>query len=216
MTPSPCRTCVDTVTPCPCPRFLAWDWATNPDPPDRECLTCVDAEVLTLSGELPDQVAARLGMTRQGLDRHLREHGQGSLAQRGEHRDPDTTREPGPLPGRLGRDQPRDQGARRLALWVPGECGRGSDHLGPDPIEREDLHATRCVNHHGLPAHGTGSPVVLTTAHLNHTPEDCRPENLRAMCQGCHLHYDREHHAQSRAETQRRAAEDHGQGVLPW
>jgi hypothetical protein len=51
----------------------------------------------------------------------------------------------------------------------------------------------------------TGAVVVLTTAHLNHTPEDCRPENLKAMCQGCHLHYDREHHAQTRART--RAAE---------
>jgi 5-methylcytosine-specific restriction endonuclease McrA len=49
--------------------------------------------------------------------------------------------------------------------------------------------------------YGTGSTVVLTTAHLNHTPEDCRPENLRAMCQGCHLHYDREHHAQTRRRT---------------
>lgn len=26
----------------------------------------------------------------------------------------------------------------------------------------------------------TGSIVVLTVAHLNHQPEDCRPENLRA------------------------------------
>ena len=24
---------------------------------------------------------------------------------------------------------------------------------------------------------------MLTTAHLNHTPEDCAPDNLRAMCQ---------------------------------
>jgi hypothetical protein len=52
--------------------------------------------------------------------------------------------------------------------------------------------------------------VVLTTAHLNHTPEDCRPENLKAMCQGCHLHYDREHHAQTRART--RAAEQAAAG----
>jgi len=31
---------------------------------------------------------------------------------------------------------------------------------------------------------------VLTVAHLNHRPEDCRPENLRALCSGCHLRYD--------------------------
>jgi hypothetical protein len=40
--------------------------------------------------------------------------------------------------------------------------------------------------------------VVLTVAHLDHTPEHCHPDNLRAMCQGCHLHYDRDHHAATR------------------
>lgn len=40
--------------------------------------------------------------------------------------------------------------------------------------------------------------IVLTVAHLNHTPEDCRDENLVAMCQRCHLLYDKEHHAETR------------------
>lgn len=71
-----------------------------------------------------------------------------------------------------------------------GECGRGT-------------HEGRCPNFHGGSAYGTGSVVVLTTAHLNHTPEDCRDENLKAMCQGCHLHYDREHHAQTAYRTRR-------------
>lgn len=34
---------------------------------------------------------------------------------------------------------------------------------------------------------------TLTTAHLNHQPHDCRPENLRALCSGCHLQYDNRH-----------------------
>lgn len=75
-----------------------------------------------------------------------------------------------------------------------GECGRPYLHLDVD---------ARCRNRHGEPAYGTGSKVVLTTAHLDHTPEHCDPANLKAMCQGCHLHYDREHHAQTRAATQR-------------
>jgi hypothetical protein len=79
-----------------------------------------------------------------------------------------------------------------------GECGRGT-------------HEGRCPNVHGEPAYGTGSRVVLTTAHLEHDPADCRPEVLRAMCQGCHLHYDREHHAQTRAASRRRALEAAGQ-----
>jgi hypothetical protein len=81
-----------------------------------------------------------------------------------------------------------------------GECGRS-------------IHDDRCPNHHGRLAYGTGSTVVLTTAHLNHTPEDCRPENLKAMCQGCHLRYDRDHHAQTRERT-RRAALDGQMGHL--
>lgn len=75
-----------------------------------------------------------------------------------------------------------------------GECGRGT-------------HEGRCSNRHRQPAYGTGSVVVLTVAHLCHTPE-CR-QHVKAMCQGCHLHYDREHHRRtSRAtrEAARRAA----------
>lgn len=45
--------------------------------------------------------------------------------------------------------------------------------------------------------------IVLTVAHLDHQPENCSPENLRAWCQRCHLHYDRHHHAQTRASTSR-------------
>lgn len=45
---------------------------------------------------------------------------------------------------------------------------------------------------------------TLTVAHLNHTPEDCRPENLMAMCAVCHLRYDAQHHA----ETRRRKREE--------
>jgi hypothetical protein len=73
-----------------------------------------------------------------------------------------------------------------------GECGRGT-------------HEGRCPNRHGQPAYGTGSKVVLTTAHLDHTPENCEDDNLKAMCQGCHLHYDRDHHAETRAATKQEA-----------
>jgi hypothetical protein len=73
-----------------------------------------------------------------------------------------------------------------------GECGRPARHLAADG---------RCLNRHAHPAAGTGSVVVLTVAHLDHTPEHCHPDNLRAMCQGCHLHYDRDHHAATRSAT---------------
>ena len=32
--------------------------------------------------------------------------------------------------------------------------------------------------------------IVLTVAHLDHTPENCGDENLKALCQRCHNNYD--------------------------
>lgn len=54
---------------------------------------------------------------------------------------------------------------------------------------------------------GRGRPVkiVLTTAHLNHDPQDNRDENLRALCQRCHLRHDAEHHAMNAARSRRKA-----------
>lgn len=69
-----------------------------------------------------------------------------------------------------------------------GRCGRGT-------------HKGRCPNVHLMRAYSTGKRVILTVAHLDHTPENCENENLMAMCQGCHLHYDKEHHAKSRMAT---------------
>lgn len=43
--------------------------------------------------------------------------------------------------------------------------------------------------------------IVLTIAHLDHNPENNNPENLRALCQKCHLNYDKEHHAETRRKT---------------
>lgn len=56
----------------------------------------------------------------------------------------------------------------------------------------------------------TRSFVVLTIAHLDHQPEHCADENLRAWCQRCHLTYDAAHHARNAART-RRAARRNGE-----
>jgi len=52
--------------------------------------------------------------------------------------------------------------------------------------------------------------IVLTIAHLDHTPENCDDANLRAWCQRCHLTYDAKQHAQTAYSTRRagRAAGD--------
>jgi hypothetical protein len=54
--------------------------------------------------------------------------------------------------------------------------------------------------------------IVLTIAHLDHTPENCADDNLQALCQRCHLRYDAEHHAKNAAQT--RAAKRDAQRLL--
>jgi len=57
--------------------------------------------------------------------------------------------------------------------------------------------ATNMASRPGAP----GSRVVLTVAHLNRMPEERGEDQVAAMCNGCHLHYDRQHHAQTRQRT---------------
>lgn len=44
----------------------------------------------------------------------------------------------------------------------------------------------------------TGSKVVLTVAHVDHDKHNNRFSNLAALCQRCHLHHDKEQHADNR------------------
>jgi cytosine/adenosine deaminase-related metal-dependent hydrolase len=61
-----------------------------------------------------------------------------------------------------------------------GECGLHRTTPGP----------RRCTEIDGKAAKWAKGKVILTVAHLNHSPSDCRDENLKAMCQRCHLRYD--------------------------
>ena len=66
-----------------------------------------------------------------------------------------------------------------------GECGK---------------HEGRCEARHNEPHPVTQTTVILTTAHLGtdtrdkHDKMDVRPENLKAMCQRCHLLFDLDDH----------------------
>lgn len=80
-----------------------------------------------------------------------------------------------------------------------GECG--TDHHAEHPAG--ELPESRCPAVHGLAHPVTGSRVVLTVAHLDHTPEHCHAANLRAMCQRCHLNHDRHLHAANARQTRR-------------
>ncbi len=45
--------------------------------------------------------------------------------------------------------------------------------------------------------------VILTIMHLDHIPEHCDDDNLKAGCQKCHLTYDAKHHAETARNTRR-------------
>ena len=73
-----------------------------------------------------------------------------------------------------------------------------------------------CGAVNGCPHPSTGSRVVLTVAHLGepfalggdkHDKHDIRAENLAALCQRCHLNYDRADHVAKARKT--REARNH-------
>ncbi len=74
-----------------------------------------------------------------------------------------------------------------------GECGLHCTTGGP----------RRCEERNGAPAKWANGKVVLTVAHLNHDTADNRDDNLKAMCQRCHLRYDTAFHTANRAENRR-------------
>lgn len=61
--------------------------------------------------------------------------------------------------------------------------------------------------------------IILTVAHLGvdypdgrkgnkHDKMDCRPENLAALCQRCHLNYDRDEHVENARRTRLRKRDE--------
>ena len=78
---------------------------------------------------------------------------------------------------------------RTQILERAGHCCEGSPKFPDCRVENYSIHIE------------TGSKVVLTIAHLDHTPENCEPENLKAWCQRCHLVYDHAHHQKNARAT---------------
>lgn len=91
---------------------------------------------------------------------------------------------------------------------------------------REEWRCKWCGAENDKPHPITGSKVVLTVAHLGvkksdgspgdkHDKMDVRPENLAALCQRCHLDFDRDEHVLNAANTRRQRKIDAGQMLLP-
>ena len=73
-------------------------------------------------------------------------------------------------------------------------------------FERASGRCEWCGAEHGRPHPITRSIVVLTTAHLDHTPENNAGDNLAALCQRCHNRYDGPKRAQNRKHNALRDA----------
>ena len=90
-----------------------------------------------------------------------------------------------------------DDISRRIRDRAGGRC----ECTGQCGLHRGD----RCCELDGENAQWASGKVVLTVAHLNHHPPDCREENLLALCNTCHLRYDAvlhmTHAAAKRRET---------------
>jgi len=91
-----------------------------------------------------------------------------------------------------------------------GECGK---------------HNERCPARNHKPHPITGSISVFTTAHLGiphsdggagnkHDKSDCRDENLKHMCNYCHLNFDRDEHLANARRTRRNKILSAGQMEL--
>lgn len=97
-----------------------------------------------------------------------------------------------------------------VANWAIG--GRDRDGRFHPAYAAGEAPDVRVMPKHGEDAWcGAGGPehflrvfrIVCTVAHLDHVPEHCDDENLRFLCQRCHLVYDKKHHAETAYQTRR-------------
>lgn len=72
------------------------------------------------------------------------------------------------------------------AGWTCEECGR----LCREPDESNEQLMRRLPLEQVREYLDAPGRFVLTVAHLNHVPEDCSRDNLRALCAPCHGRYD--------------------------
>lgn len=95
----------------------------------------------------------------------------------------------------------------RIRARAAGRC----ECMGACGLHRTTGGPRRCEERNGEPAKWAKGKVVLTVAHLDHQPENCADDNLRTLCQRCHLRYDQAHHVANASRTRRERKEQAGQ-----
>jgi hypothetical protein len=81
---------------------------------------------------------------------------------------------------------------KRIGLGVWRDPNKGEWNLLQDYLYRLKFSYKDSVKKAGL------TIIVLTVAHLDHDKTNNRFWNLSALCQSCHLHHDKAHHAANR------------------
>lgn len=81
--------------------------------------------------------------------------------------------------------------------WCAAPNGEVITRTGVGDAWERHTHTGTCM---GEPCPPGTVRVVLTVAHLDHTPENCDPANLAALCQRCHNRYDAPTRRQGRRE----------------
>lgn len=92
---------------------------------------------------------------------------------------------------------------------------------------RAEGHCEWCGAENYEPHPDTGSIVILTVAHLGIAKpdgapgrkddlHDVREDNLAALCQRCHLNFDRDDHLRRRMLNRRAARLSRGERLLPF
>ena len=77
---------------------------------------------------------------------------------------------------------------KSAANWQCQGCGRRCRQVGESYFDfLMRLNPTLAV---AIAMSEHPARYILTTAHLNHLPHDCRFDNLRALCSACHCRMD--------------------------
>lgn len=90
-------------------------------------------------------------------------------------------------------------GYREGSKFIP-TCGNGyHDKAGSGELTYKE--ARKLVKHCNEYSEDNLIVIVLTVAHLDHDVTNNELSNLKALCQKCHLNYDKEHHRKNTKET---------------
>lgn len=90
-----------------------------------------------------------------------------------------------------------------ISLRIRGRSGGQCECTGECGLHRTTGGPRRCEERNGQPAKWAKGVIVLTVAHLDPDPMNCAEDNLKAMCQRCHLRYDVPLHMRNAAATRR-------------